>query len=322
MESLVSIVIPVYNVENYLDRCIQSVINQTYKNLQIILVDDGSTDSSGMICDEYGGKDFRITVLHTENKGVSSARNTGIIYATGEFLMFVDADDALETYAIEQLIHQFLIHDVDVITYGWSIVDENSQSFVAKKEAYVQLDDKAHVIHRILEHYSAYGGGYPWNKIWKLSSVQMQHFDEELFYFEDLEWTVRMLIQIKKMMVFPECLYQYYVHESGVTHSSSKDEEKELSYHKALQKIIVNLESVKDEQVWFVQKYTQELVNGILDATRKKRYKLQNQLVQYTHRIERDIYQYKNVQFNIKVRCFILMLLYRLRIIGEKICLK
>lgn len=91
----VSVIVPVYNVEKYLRRCLDSIINQTYRNLEIILVDDGSPDNSGIICDEYAAKDDRITVIHQENSGVSSARNTALCRATGEYIVFVDSDDSI-----------------------------------------------------------------------------------------------------------------------------------------------------------------------------------------------------------------------------------
>ena len=96
MEELISVIVPVYNVEKYLNRCVESIMNQTYKNLQIILIDDGSNDRSGKICDEYAEKDKRIEVIHKENAGVSAARNKGLDKAKGEWITFVDADDWIE----------------------------------------------------------------------------------------------------------------------------------------------------------------------------------------------------------------------------------
>ncbi len=103
MERLISIIVPVYNVEMYLKRCIETVIKQTYKNLQIILVDDGSNDTSGMICDAYANIDNRIQVIHKINGGLSDARNVGIDVATGDYLMFVDSDDWLREDCVEVL---------------------------------------------------------------------------------------------------------------------------------------------------------------------------------------------------------------------------
>ena len=104
MPDKVSIVVPIYNVEKYLRQCLESIVNQTYRNLEIILVDDGSPDKCGMICDEYGQKDSRFIVVHQENQGVSVARNVGIEMATGEWIMFVDPDDWLELDCCEKVM--------------------------------------------------------------------------------------------------------------------------------------------------------------------------------------------------------------------------
>ena len=95
-QNKISIIIPVYNVEMYLEKCLESVLNQTYKNLEVILVDDGSTDKSGLICDEYQKNDSRIRVVHQDNQGLAAARNTGLQYVSGEYFSFVDSDDYID----------------------------------------------------------------------------------------------------------------------------------------------------------------------------------------------------------------------------------
>ena len=115
MNNKISIIIPVYNVEKYLKQCIESVMNQTYKQLEIILVDDGSKDMSGSICDEYVKKDDRIKVIHKENGGLSSARNAGIQAATGKYIMFLDSDDFLEEYACEILYNEIESRNLDYV---------------------------------------------------------------------------------------------------------------------------------------------------------------------------------------------------------------
>lgn len=115
MEHLVSVVIPVYNVEQYLRRCLDSVIGQTYKQLEIILIDDGSTDASGAICDEYALKDIRIQVFHTENQGLSNARNTGVSYAQGEYLAFIDSDDYIAEDMIEVIYDRIMRDESDLV---------------------------------------------------------------------------------------------------------------------------------------------------------------------------------------------------------------
>ena len=112
--AMVSVIIPVYNVQMYLAECVDSVINQTYKNLEIILVDDGSTDESGKICDQYSEIDSRIHVIHKKNGGLSDARNAGIQVSTGKYLSFIDSDDYLERTALEQMMQAILISHSEI----------------------------------------------------------------------------------------------------------------------------------------------------------------------------------------------------------------
>lgn len=119
---LISVIIPVFNVEKFLPQCIESVINQTYLSLEIILVNDGSTDSSGLICDEYKDKDFRIKVIHKENEGLSSARNIGIEISTGDYICFLDSDDWMDAETLEKAIDISMIYNSDIVF--WSFIKE------------------------------------------------------------------------------------------------------------------------------------------------------------------------------------------------------
>ena len=114
---MLTLIIPIYNIEQYLSQCLDSVINQTYKNIQIILVDDGSTDSSGRICDEYADKDSRIIVIHKENGGLVSARKAGLRKATGEYVVYVDGDDWIELNAIEHMVGTIERTKADIVLY-------------------------------------------------------------------------------------------------------------------------------------------------------------------------------------------------------------
>ncbi len=126
-QALVSVIIPVYNVEQYLRECVDSVINQTYKNFEIILVDDGSTDSSGEICDEYVEKDERISAIHQKNAGPSKTRNTGLENATGKYIYFLDSDDYIESNALELLVSTAESSDADLVFFdAHSFSDDGS----------------------------------------------------------------------------------------------------------------------------------------------------------------------------------------------------
>ena len=130
MKNLISVVIPVYNVEKYLNKCVDSVLQQTYSEIEIILVDDGSTDKSGKICDNYIKKDSRIKVIHKENGGLSSARNAGIENAIGEFICFIDSDDFIELEMLEKLVKSMLDYNADMAICNRNHLFENGKKYV------------------------------------------------------------------------------------------------------------------------------------------------------------------------------------------------
>lgn len=132
-KTLISIIIPVFNAEKYLERSVDSVLNQSYKNLEIILVDDGSTDGSDVICNEYALKDSRIKVIHKENGGVAEARNTGLANATGEYISFVDSDDLIHPEMIQRLYLEIIKHQCDISACGYWSYWENEKIDVEKK---------------------------------------------------------------------------------------------------------------------------------------------------------------------------------------------
>ena len=130
----ISVIIPVYNVEKYLSRCLDSIINQTYRNLEIIIVDDGSKDSSGKIADKYANEDSRIVVIHQENKGISAARNVGMSIASGRYILFEDSDDYVDYRCIEKLYNIIIEYDVDVACCKIEVIYESVQSEVSLVE--------------------------------------------------------------------------------------------------------------------------------------------------------------------------------------------
>ena len=122
MDKLISVIVPVYNVEKFLDKCISSIVNQTYKNLEIILIDDGSTDESVQICDKWQEKDNRVRLTHKENTGVSDTRNIGLEKTTGEYICFVDSDDYIEPDYIENLYKSLTENNADIASITYSSI--------------------------------------------------------------------------------------------------------------------------------------------------------------------------------------------------------
>ncbi|MGN0660845.1 MAG: glycosyltransferase [Oscillospiraceae bacterium] len=203
---VLSIVVPVYNAEKYLSRCIESILNQRYKNFELILIDDGSTDSSGKICDEYALKDERIVVIHNVNKGVSEARNTGIANASGKYLAFVDSDDFVNDDIYEKMIGY--ASEKSMPMCGHFLVDENA---TIKNSRKVYSVDGEVPLNRFFEFCENFSMNVPWNKIFITDIIKKNNllFRKDLSLGEDLIFCLNYLRYIKNIYVINEPLYNY-----------------------------------------------------------------------------------------------------------------
>lgn len=194
---LISVIVPVYNVEKYLPRCIDSILNQTYKNLEIILVDDGSPDNCPAICDEYAQKDSRIKVIHKANGGVSSARNVGLDVATGEYIGFVDSDDWIEPDMYEFLFMRATDYNVDISRCAsvWEYGKGRCEEILTdnENENMFLLDGEDLILDLVN---GAWDEGVVWNKLYKKEIVKNVRFREDIAFCED-------------------CLFNYYVFKSN-----------------------------------------------------------------------------------------------------------
>ena len=154
MSALVSVVIPVYNVEQYLNECVDSVLDQTYSDYEIILVDDGSTDNSGKLCDDYLSLDNRIKVIHRENGGLSAARNTGMDAATGDYIYFLDSDDYIESVTLERLVHTAKTDDADIVFFDgyvfYTDCEDDGTSYGYSRHDHYQTDTGRKVLEKLL----------------------------------------------------------------------------------------------------------------------------------------------------------------------------
>ena len=138
-EYKVSVIVAAYNIEDYIVKCLESIANQTYKNLEVIVVDDGSSDSTGELADEFAEKDNRFIVIHKENGGVSSARNKGIDVASGDFIGFVDGDDTIENDMYEMLVDNAIKYDADISHCGYKVIENNKETlFYDTKQIIIQ----------------------------------------------------------------------------------------------------------------------------------------------------------------------------------------
>lgn len=218
---LVSVIIPVYNISTYLPQCLNSLLQQTYRNLEIILIDDGSTDGCGNICDEYAAKDERVNVYHTENRGLSVARNKGLDHARGEYISFVDGDDWVELGAIEQMINIAVSDNADVVIAGWA------EEYVRKSIPSFAIDGKVQILcGQAISHKYAQGilGDVVWNKIYHKRCFESIRFPDGHNY-EDVAVTPKLFAVVEaqegRVAVLPEMLFHFRIRRSSISHTRS-----------------------------------------------------------------------------------------------------
>jgi len=186
MKYKISVIIPVYNVERYIKRCLDSVLNQAYENLEVLLIDDGSTDKSGKICDAYALNDARIKVFHKENGGVSSALNIGLDNFTGNFVGFVDSDDWIEPNMFHELLSAIKNVDIAVCSY---FTDSDLCSDIIKNMKDVNeqiIDTENMLLYPLMRDYYMGFCGYMWNKLFRRELFKDLRFDENLRYAQDV----------------------------------------------------------------------------------------------------------------------------------------
>lgn len=218
----VAVIVPVYNVEKYVSKCLESIINQTYRNLEIVLVDDGSTDASGEICDTYKNIDKRITIYHNENHGLSYARNYGVDNSKAPFLFFVDSDDYLELDAIEYLMK--LLSETDAqIACGDAYNDFTDRNEIKPwhqdEDRYLYLSSEKAVEDMF---YSEHFDDSVWNKIYKRQLVESVRFPEDRVQAEEAATTYKIMLLADNIVVGLQCKYHYVMHKSGLSRGEYK----------------------------------------------------------------------------------------------------
>ena len=212
----ISIIVPIYKVEAYLEKCIDSLVYQTYKDLEIILVDDGSPDNCGKICDVYAKNDSRIKVIHKQNAGVAMARNDGIDAATGELISFVDSDDwlALDTY--EVLYNELSEKNADCVVGGCVVVYDREGKFEYKKRASITIfeEDSVAAMKRVL-----LGGSAVWNRLFKREIFDSVRFPQNRINDDEMV-ALHAYSKCKKIVYLDKDTYYYRIRKNSVTTSS------------------------------------------------------------------------------------------------------
>lgn len=207
MKELISVIVPVYNMERYLERCVKSILQQTYEQLEIILVDDGSTDSSPQMCDAYAAQDDRIKVVHKKNGGLSDARNAGLAVATGTYIGYVDSDDWIEPQMYEKLYHACVTHEAQIAICRYAKVYQDGTIKGGTKEI-VPLDRE-----ELLQIYICDNSEYTiYNSVW--SKLFHRELVEGVLFpvgrnSEDIMYTTKAFCKASKAVYVDECLYDY-----------------------------------------------------------------------------------------------------------------
>lgn len=214
-EELISVIVPVYNVERYLKRCVDSIIGQTYQNLEILLVDDGSTDGSGALCDAYAAKDLRIVCIHKQNGGQAAARNDAIAVAKGAFFCFVDSDDFVDYQMIETMHRDLIEQHAEIAVVGFQKFSDEAK--IKKTEPYDTLKvlTGKEAIQSVLQSEDI--GDFAWNKIYR-----RELFDGFCYpvgrVMEDMGSTYLLLEKCDRIAYRPAELYYYYQREESTLH--------------------------------------------------------------------------------------------------------
>lgn len=215
MASKISVIVPIYNVEKYLCECVESLIHQSYSDLEIILINDGSTDNCGALCDGYADKDDRIVVIHQENAGAGAAKNAGLNAATGDYIGFADSDDVVKKDMFKTLLNN-MTDDIDIVQCSFSQVYTNG---VAEQSTCVGDYTAADFLLQLLQDWR---NNVFWNKLFKAKLLKNVRFpvgrtiDDEFF-------TYKAIGNAKNIKVIPQCLYEYRMRKSSVMNDGKKN---------------------------------------------------------------------------------------------------
>ena len=303
MLPLISIIVPVYNVERFIDRCIQSIINQTYKNLEIILIDDGSTDSSLAICQKYRNSDKRIKIIKKTNGGVSSARNIGLLHANGQYINFVDSDDYLDNSCLDKLYQALINYDCDI-----SCSNIICESVSGEKIESLRLHKK--VITFTIENYDMYSRSV-YNKLFSRKCLDTKDgyisFDESLHYGEDALFTINAFLNAKKIVRIPDELYHYVIHGTSAMHNFSH---KSLTEIEAWSKIITILspfpKAKKEAEAQYSLNAQRILIN--VHRYQSNNIKLQLKILDKVKKYRNEVIKSEYITFKNKMYFFIFSL--------------
>ena len=225
----ISVIVPVYNVEKYLSRCIDSILAQTFMDFELILIDDGSSDNCGKICDEYAEKDGRIKVIHKRNGGVSQSRNCGLELSTGDYIAFVDSDDYIKEDCFEVLYHNMVDYGYDCVSIGFSIVDSNYQEkkTILHNPVEYLLNNEEEIIDHITNYVLLGKTGWEiWARLFRADIIKKNNLimcETCANYAEDLGFYLAYLLYCKRIRNLNYVGYYYYLRDNSMMRSSKNN---------------------------------------------------------------------------------------------------
>lgn len=216
MSAKVSVVVPIYKVEKYIDRCINSIVKQTYTNLEIILVNDGSPDNCGAIIDQFALEDNRVIAIHKENGGLSDARNYGVRYVTGEFTLFVDSDDWLASQMIETLVGNSIKYKADIVQSAFYYAYENyllvDNRYYEIDSQPILLDNKKLMLELVVNERVK---NFAWGKLYKTDLIKDIPFEKGVL-FEDVYWAHKVMHKVSSYLILNQPLFYYYQRKDSI----------------------------------------------------------------------------------------------------------
>ncbi len=308
---MVSILVPVYNSEKYLRQCLDSIVNQTYKDLQVVIVDDGSIDNSLSICREYADKYEFIEVYHQGNAGVASARNALLDKARGDYTIFIDSDDWIELDMIEGLLHYIAEYDLDIAICG--SVSEYNDSATAVDTSYCSplIDNREEAVKKFILHKEL--NGSLWNKLVLTSLFHNLRFAKDIWYGEDALMMWQVLQRVNRIGTVPIDYYHYRMNDASISHQAFGP--KKMSGHQVWATIYAD--TCRD---WPQYRQTARAAFAISDMwllfyAAIDKYSFDKNISHYQHHVRKniiDIARARHIKVNKKVFALGMALSYRL----------
>lgn len=281
VNELISVIVPVYNTRDYLPKCIDSIVEQTYKSLEILLIDDGSTDGSEIIVDEYARKDERIKAIHQINHGESYTRNVGIKQATGEYIAFVDCDDWLEKDAYETLLQSMINSGTDLSCAGWYKDEEIIKN---KNKVVTDVFDQKQLLRYLYQRDDYRAFAYMWNKLYKRELVQ-GGFPEQLKLGGDVVFLAEVALKTNRAVYIDKPVYHYRQRINSGCHDV--DLTKKAQWIEAYEIIISEFEkaSVEKETIAYAKRFMAYHASNFLELSIKQK---EEEFVRYFQKVMKE----------------------------------